>query len=178
MERYVKRRKLEVEVFVPPEGGTKRLECASAGAVSNLYKDFWTLLVPHLEWPEVYALTKVARKPRKAALPVLLKVHGEELRLRVLWKMIEYDRRVTPAESNPYHLWYIRGFGGDCLWFETPSHPRLVNNTTVYGLIHHILYKLRRHKELSKVFGQPFLRFARITGIIQRPPLKEWYLLK
>jgi hypothetical protein len=162
MDRYVKRRKLDAGIFV-----------AEAASPPRLYKDFWTLIVPHLEWPEVYALTKVARKPRKAALHVLLNVHGEDLRLRVLWKMIGYDRRVTPTKGFPYHLWYIKGFGGT--WFATPSHPRLVNNTTVYGLIHHILHKLRRHKELGKVFGQPFLRFARITGINQRPPLKEWH---
>ena len=157
MERYVKRRKLDAEAAKPSP---------------RLYSDFWTLIVRHLEWPELYALTKVARKPRKAALPVLLKVHAEGLRIHVVWKLLQYDRRVTPYYGPPYHLWHLQGF--ESLWFATRTHPRLVNNTTLFGLLRSILWKLRKSKELDRQFGQSFLRFARIAGIIKGPSLKEW----
>jgi hypothetical protein len=169
MDRFVtrrKRRKLDTNATA-----------TTTLPVPAFYKDFWTLVVRHLDWPELYALTKVARKPRKAALPVLLQAHAEDLRIHVLWKLILYDRRVTPFSKHPpYHLWHLRGFEGR--WFATSRHPRLVNNTTLFGLLYDILYKLRKSKNVGRVLGQPFLRFARITGITKGPPFREWYLNK
>jgi hypothetical protein len=135
-----------------------------------LYKDFWGLVVPHLDWPELYALTKVSHKVRSVAMPVLLKEHATRLREHVIWKLLVYDRRVTPKTGPKYHMWHVHG-----IWYKSRDHPRLVNNTTIFGLLYDIFNK-RCTLHLGDSRDQQFLRFCRITGIITCPPLKEWYL--
>jgi hypothetical protein len=160
MDRYVsvvrKRQKLNVD---------------TAGSV---HKDCWHIIIgSHLDWPELFAMTKVSRRLRALAMPLLTQ-KIDPVRVEMIWKRINYlGRRING--SRPRHRWYIIGF--ERIPFETLEHPRLVNNTSFFGLLCLILRRLRRRNP-GRFFGQPFLRFARIAGIFRGPPLREWNALK
>jgi hypothetical protein len=162
MERYgfaPKRRKTEQEDGHAP---------AAAGACPSFYTDFWRLVAAHLEWPELYALSKTSRKTRKVAMPLLLQ-KADPLRQNVIWEWIEYSKRDVNR-----HYWTLKQFRRKT--YVTLTHPRLVNNTTIFGLLRTILQKLD-WKRVCKTLGEDFARFCRIVGIYTGPRVKCWFIL-
>jgi hypothetical protein len=155
MDRYVvrttKRQKLDTD-------GT-----TAEAVVPSLYTDFWRLVVSHLEWPELFACTKVSRVLRKVAFP-LLKQKTDAIRQHIAWDTVEYkwrESRSRRGKKATYHVWTLKGFHGH---YSTLEHPRLVNSSTIFGLLQTIFRELD-WRLIWRYFGVNYIRFCRIVGI-------------
>lgn len=127
-----------------------------ARTVPAVYRDIWTLISAQLEWPELYALTRVSKQCQQAAEPFLLKV------LPALKKeMIGRMRHV--ADLNRYCVWQFM----DKNPLKTFKSPFLsTSRANFFGLLK-LAFQYQWRGNLTAVerdLNQAAARFCRISS--------------
>ena len=125
-----------------------------------LYKDIWTLICEHLEWPELYAMAMVAKIVRRAALPIL-KQHATKLLEKICGQI--YIGRLNTA---PNYFWYRHG--GVIVRFTIPFAPDDAKWQHVFELVRTLVTAHQRAhgnilpSHIAQTFDEETARFYAI----------------